>query len=155
MALDKILFVFPLLLLLAPACFPQTVKKALSAKVEHSTLEQPGKSSLAYAEILLRKTELQADVESLVLEYTEEYPKVVEIRYLISALQKESERILAVRPAESSKLTWALGKLLVRKAELETDLWQLLRIYKEDHPDAKRAKRKVDIYEAAIKEILG
>ena len=118
-------------------------------------LNSSATSSPAYAEILLKKTEMQSELESLVIDYTEDYPKVVEIRYSLTVLQKVSERMLAVKPAESSKLTLALGKLLVRKIELETDLWSLQKNYKDDHPDVKRAKRKVEIYEAAIKEILG
>jgi hypothetical protein len=112
-------------------------------------------SSPAYAEVLLKRTELQSDLESLILEYTEDYPKVKELRYTIGLLQKESQRIIAVKPAETAKLTLALGKLMVKKVELETELWGLQANYKDDHPDVKRAKRKVEIYETAIKEILG
>ena len=43
---------------------------------------------------------------------------------------------------------------MVRKIELETDVWNLLRTYKDEHPDVKRAKRKVEIYQAAINDIL-
>jgi len=63
-------------------------------------------------------------------------------------------RILAVNSAESGKLTLALGKLIVRKIELETDLWNLRRQYNDDHTEVKRAKRKAEVYERAIKEIL-
>jgi uncharacterized protein involved in exopolysaccharide biosynthesis len=112
-------------------------------------------SSPAFAEILLRKTELQAEVESLLSEYTEDYPKVRETQYQLAQLQKGMDRVIAVKAADSSKLTLALGKLIVRKCELETELWALLNQYKEDHPDVKRAKRKVDVFEQAIKQILG
>jgi len=44
--------------------------------------------------------------------------------------------------------------LIVRRIELETDVWNLQRNYKDEHPDVKRAKRKVEIYENAISEIL-
>ena len=112
-------------------------------------------SSPAYAEILLRKTELEADIESFLIEYTEDYPKLKESRYQAALLQKEMDRLLAIKPAEVSKLTLALGKLIVRKCELETELWNLLSLYKDGHPDVKRAKRKVEVYEQAIKQILG
>jgi hypothetical protein len=111
-------------------------------------------SSPAFAEILLRKTELDADIESFLTEYTEDYPKVKETRYQAASLQKDMNRLLALKPAEASKLTLALGKLIVRKCELETDLWGLLSLYKDGHPDVKRAKRKLEIYEQAIKQIL-
>ena len=135
--------------------YGQQVKDPSVNKVISGEVGSPYKSSPAHAELLLKRTELQSELESLVLEYTEEFPKVVQIRYSLTVLQKESERIRAVKPAEASKLTLALGKLMVRKIELETDLWELLKNYKDEHPDVKRAKRKVEIYEAAIKEILG
>jgi predicted nucleic acid-binding Zn-ribbon protein len=112
------------------------------------------KSSPAFAEIILRKTELEAELESLLISYTEDFPKIKEIRFEIDSLKKEMERLSAVKSAESSKLTLALGKLMVRKAELETDLWNLRKKYDDNHPEVKRAKRKIEIYESAVKEIL-
>jgi len=113
------------------------------------------RSSPAWAEILLRRTELEADLESLILEYTEDFPKVKESRYELEVLNKYAATLLLIKPAESSKLTLALGKLLVRKADIETDLWKLQQSYADGHPDVKRAKRRLEIYEKAIKEILG
>ena len=112
------------------------------------------KSSPAYAELQLKRTELFSDLESVVLDYTEEFPKVKEMRFTLSLLDRDIARISKVKSNEASKLTLALGKLMVRRIELETDLWNLLRSYKDEHPDVKRAKRKVDLYEAAIVEIL-
>lgn len=91
----------------------------------------------------------------MLMEFTEEHPKVQEAKYELQVLQRESDRLMSVKPTDSGKLTLALGKLIVRKVELEAELWSLLKTYKEEHPEVKRAKRKVEIYEAAIKEILG
>jgi hypothetical protein len=95
------------------------------------------RSSPAFAEILLRRTEMEAEVESLVLEY------------------KESDRLFKVTPEKADSLTLALGKLMVRKVEAEVDLWRLQQSYADGHPDVKRAKRRLEIFEKAIKEILG
>lgn len=114
----------------------------------------PVSSSAAYAELLLRKTEVQSNLESLVLEYTEEYPKVKELRFVLGLIDRDIARLGQVKMADAGKLTLALGKLIVRRIELETDLWNLQRSYKDEHPEVKRAKRKVEIYEAAISEIL-
>ena len=113
------------------------------------------RSSAAYAEVLLRKTELQAETEGLAAEYTDEFPKLAEARYALEAVERERLRLLSLKPAAASRLTLALGKLMVRKAEQEVELWTLRKSLQEGHPDVKRAKRKVEIYEAAIKEILG
>ena len=44
---------------------------------------------------------------------------------------------------------------MVRKVEAEVDLWRLQQSYADGHPDVKRAKRRLEIFEKAIKEILG
>jgi chromosome segregation ATPase len=113
------------------------------------------RSSPAYAELLLQKTELESALESLLVDYTEEYPKIKGLRVELRLLQTEMDRLLAVKPESSSRLTLALGKLMLRKVELETELETLRAQYKDDHPDVKKAKRKVEVFESAIKEILG
>lgn len=112
------------------------------------------KSSPAYSEILLRKTERESQLEEFLLDYTEDFPKVKELRFELDLIQKEMNKILSVNAAEAGKLTLALGKLIVRKAELETDWWNLQRQYNAEHPEVKRAKRKVEVFERAVKEIL-
>ena len=111
-------------------------------------------STPAYAELLLKKTELQAELESLVQEYTEEFPRVKELRYVLNLVERDITRVSKVKPGDAGKLTLALGKLMLRRIELETELWKLQNNYKDEHPDVKRAKRKVEIYESAINEIL-
>ena len=152
MQILRIGFAASALFLAVSACFGQAVAKQPNSS---KTATDAVSSSPAYAEIVLRRTDLTADLESLLIDYTEDYPKVKELRYTLDALKLETERLQKVRPADSGRLTLALGRLIVRKVELETDVWNLLRTYKDEHPDVKRAKRKVDIYEAAIKEILG
>jgi len=144
------LFVFPLCVAgQAQQETPGTKKLPVTPAVS------PLRSSAAYAEVLLRKTELEADLESLLVDFTEEYPKVKEARLELDVIQKEMERLAAVKPAEAGKLTQALGKLMVRKASLETD-WMMLRAkYEDKHPDVVSAKKKVDVFEKAIKDILG
>ena len=115
----------------------------------------PIRSSAAYAEVLLRKTELQAELEAILPDYTEENPKVIDGRFEIGVLTRDIDRIYAVRPSEIGKLTQALGKLIVRRAALETELQRLLRSYNKDHLDVKRAKRRIEIFDNSIKQILG
>ena len=113
---------------------------------------QAVKSSPAYAEILLRKTELESDVESLLTSYTEDFPKIKESRFELNLIQKDLQTLLT--QTDASKLSLALGKLMTRRAELATNLWNLQRQYGDDHPEVKRAKKKVLSFDNAIKEIL-
>lgn len=88
------------------------------------------------------------------LDYTEEFPKVKELRFELDLLNAEMNKILAVNASDAGKLTLALGKLIVRKTELETDVWNLRRQYSDDQKEVRRAKKKVDVFEKAIREIL-
>jgi hypothetical protein len=113
------------------------------------------KGTAAYAEVLLRKTELLADLEALTPDYTEANPKMLELRAELASIDKSMTRILAVKPAQTTRLTEALGRMMVKKAALEADLLHLSRQYNKDYPDVKRAQRRVDLYESAISDILG
>ncbi len=117
-----------------------------------TTAAQSVRSSPAYAEVLLKKTELSSELEDLLVEFTEEYPRVKELRFKLALMQKDMDKLLAA--SDASKLSPALGKLMVRRVELAADVWMLQKQYADDHPDVKRAKRKMDVFEQAIKEIL-
>lgn len=112
------------------------------------------RGSAAYAEVLLKKTDLESELESLLIDYTDEFPRVKELKYSLSLLQRDADKILATKANDAGRLTQALGKLMVRRIDLETDLWELLLSYKDEHPDVKRAKRRVEIYDRAIKQII-
>jgi uncharacterized protein involved in exopolysaccharide biosynthesis len=112
------------------------------------------KSSPAYAEILLSKTELLADIDAFGADYTEASTKMIELRAELASLDRSLEKVFAVRPSETGKLTQGLGKLIVKKAELDADLDKLSRKYSKEHPETRRAQRRVDRFEAAIAEIL-
>lgn len=114
---------------------------------------QAAKSSPAYAELLVVKTELQAQLEDFA-DYTDDFPKVKELRFQLDLLEKASGKILSVSAGDAPKLSLALGKLTVRKIELETNLWMMQKQYKDDYPEVKRLKRKVEVFERAIREIL-
>ena len=150
MILRKIIFITAFVFLFSSFCAAQTAAKTVTVKSSASVV----KSSPAYAELLLRKVERESELEEFALDYTDEFPKVQEIKFELGLINKEMNRILAVNASDADKLTLALGKMLVRKTEVETDLWNLQKQYAADHPEVRRGKRKVEIFEKAIKEIL-
>lgn len=113
------------------------------------------RSTPAYAELLLRKTDLEAELESLLTEYTEDYPKVRDLRLELEVLKPEMDRVLLTKAADSGKLSQALGRLILAKAAHATSLKKLQMQFQDAHPNVRKEKRMVEIYEAAIKEILG
>jgi hypothetical protein len=119
------------------------------------TMVQGGKATAAYAEVALKRADVEAELESLLVEYTDEFPKVKELKFALSRIDIETARLSAMKAADRDRATAALGKLMVRKVEAEIDLWKVQQDYADVHPDVKRAKKKVEIYERAIKDILG
>lgn len=133
--------------------YPQTNGKKVSSQSSPAN-NRAAKSSPAYAELLLLKTELEAQVEDFLGDYTDDFPKVAELRFQLDLIEKQANRFLAVSAADTTKLSLALGKLTVRRIELETNLWVLQKQYKDDYPEVKRLKRKIAVFERAIREIL-
>jgi hypothetical protein len=142
-----------LVAMLAFACISAAGQKASTETAKAAT--DGVRSSAAYAEVVLKQAELESELESLLLDYTDDYPRVKEIRHSLGILKRDVETLGATKPTELGRLTTALGKLMVRRMELETELWKLLISYKDEHPDVKRAKKKVEIYDRAIKGITG
>lgn len=129
---------------------------AIAAFAQASAADQSViKGTPAYAEVLLRKTELLADLDAFTPDYTEANPKMLELRAELASIDRSMTRILAVKPPQASRLTEALGRMMVKKAALEADLQRLSRQYNKDYPEVKRAQRRVDLYESAISDILG
>lgn len=126
----------------------------LAANAQNANEPGPIRSSAAYAEVLLRRTEIQADLESMLADYTESNPRVIDARFEMASLDRSLERIFAVKASETGKLTLALGKLIVKRAALETEANRLARSYNADHPELRRARRRVEIFDAAVKEVL-
>jgi|GEM_PF-789803 len=145
------------LLLIAGASVVRAQESQPKPTATPARSSEPGpiKSSPAYAEVLLRKTELEADLLSFAEDYTDQNPKVIDARFELATLSKDIDRLFAVRPDDVQKLTLALGKLIVRRAAVETELNRLLRTYKPDHPEAKRALKKAELFRDALKDILG
>jgi uncharacterized protein involved in exopolysaccharide biosynthesis len=154
MSLRKFIFITAFPFLFSAVVCAQTDSRAKAVQIASKPIAQAVKFSPAYAELLLRKTEREAELEEFLLDYTDEFPKVKEIKFELDLLQKQMEKVLAIGASDAPKLSLALGKLLVRKTELEVDYWNLLKQYNADHPEVKRAKRKIEVYEKAVKEIL-
>lgn len=147
----KVLFIFVCLFSFSTLVFSQKTNQEPS-KPTVSQTTNPAKASPAYAELLLRRAELESDVEGWLETYTEDYPRLKAARFELDLINKDLTKLLA--QTDVSKLTLALGKLLVRKNQIETDLWALENQYGKDYPEVKRNQRKLESFQKSIKEIL-
>jgi uncharacterized protein involved in exopolysaccharide biosynthesis len=112
------------------------------------------RSSAAYAEVMLRRTSLQADLEALLLDYKEEFPRVRSLRREIEILDESVEMLMKLPLSSNGKMTSAVGKLIVRRAELETESSEKSARYGDTHPEVRRAKKRVEVFERSIRELL-
>lgn len=112
------------------------------------------RSSAAYAEVMVRRTSLQADLEALLIDYKEEFSRVRMLRREIAVLDSAIEMLMRLPVGANGKMTSTLGKLIVRRAELETESAETMERYGEGHPEVRRAKKRVEVFERSIREIL-
>jgi hypothetical protein len=129
-------------------------QRSATASASPTPVASNVRASAAYAEIVLARTELESELEALLVDYTDEFPRVMELRFRSDLLKRDADRLLSTGSEDIGKFTQALGRLMVRRSELEVELWKLRQNYKDEHPDVRRAKRRVEIYDKAIKEIL-
>ena len=112
------------------------------------------KSSAAYGELVLRKVEVEAEYKEMLVDYTEEHPKLKIKKAEIDNLNLEMEKIAAMDISFAPKLTATVGKLVLKKIDLQTEVNKLLLQYAEDHDLVKRAKQKVAVIEEEIQKVL-
>lgn len=112
------------------------------------------RNSAAYAEVILRQTEILADLDAALLSYTEDHPKIIELRTELASINKSIEKLVATRASDAGKLTLALGKLAVRRASLESDYIRLSKSFSKDHPELLRAKRRLEIFDETVNDII-
>lgn len=112
------------------------------------------RASAAYAEVLLRKTELSATLDALLEEYTDNYPKVIETRLQLESITADMERLRAVKPEAAGRLTSALGRLIVRRSELYAEYRTTSGQYDSANPMVKRAKKAYESFSKSIDDIL-
>ncbi|CAN5616085.1 hypothetical protein BH20ACI4_BH20ACI4_05120 [soil metagenome] len=147
----KYFYFFVLLLVFSITVSAQTDAK----KIDYSTPASKAiKSSPAYSALVLQRTVIKAELEEMLVTYTEDFPKVKDARHEIDLINFELTRLLDTKVTDSCKLSDSLGKLMLKKTEVEMQVYNLKKKYNDDHPEVLRAKRKLDIYEKAVAEIL-
>lgn len=112
------------------------------------------KTTPAYAELLVRRTDAAAELEVLLADYTDEAPEVREKRLHLQILDQALKRLETVTLDQYQALTPAVGKMLAGKMEAEAELKIFSEMYTEEHPSLKKAKIRFKVFEAALKKLL-
>lgn len=152
--LGTITLAIALVAVFAAESLAQKTKTKETAPQTISTDDSYIRSSAAFAEVLLRQTELSASLDALLEEYTENYPKVIDARLQLASINGDIVRLFSVRPEAAGKLTGALGRLIVRRSELYAEYQIASKQYEADNPIVKRAKKAYESFSKSIDDIL-
>ena len=132
---------------------PQT-QTSVTAPIKTIGRKLDVKTSPAYAELIMKRTEVAADLEVLLPDYTEESPEVKEKRLNLQILDAALKRLETVTLEQYLALTPAVGKMLARKLEAEAELKILSEIYTDEHPAVKKSKIRFKVFDAELKRLL-
>jgi hypothetical protein len=119
-------------------------QKAAGSETDPRTTE-------AYSLLIQRKVKVQAELESLLSEYTSDWPKAKRLQFELDTLKTEMKKMSEVVKPEVLKLTSGFGSLILRKVSLATDIHMLAEEQGVDWPLLKDKQRELELLE---KEIL-
>lgn len=168
MKFSKILFrlLFCSILICALAAFSKTAAQKNTKTAANKpaitgttvTISNPTTSKIAetgaFAEVYAAKVEAEADLKVLTMEYPEGTQQVLEKKFERDLLNRQIRWLEALPSSSYSKMTTALGRLLVRKTQAEAAVKTLSENYADQHPALKKAQMRIEIFNSEIQKLL-
>ena len=139
----------PVVLVLAFSFFPVA---ALAQKV--AAPEQDPKTTQAYSMLIQEKVKLQAELESLVSEYTSSWPKSKMLQFELDTLKSEMKKMAEVEESKVIKLTAGFGSLVLRRIALATEVHVLLEEEGSEWPTFKLKQRELELLDKEIEKLM-
>lgn len=112
------------------------------------------KSTAAYAELVLRKVALQADMEGSLATMARDNPAVTAKQSEIDAVAAELDQLCKVPRGKQVYLNENYAKLLLHKVELAGRLKSLLVRYTAEHPEVKRTQAELNALVREMAKIM-
>ena len=131
----------------------QTINVGTKVKQQNAAISS-AQMTLAYAEVFAQKVEAEAELKVLIIDMTDDAPQVREKKLRRDSLQREIEWLEKLPAASHSKMTLALGKIIVRKVQAEVDQKMLAENYADEHPLIKKARARLAVYKDEIDKLL-
>ena len=123
-------------------------------QVSPKQAEVDPRTSEAYSLLIQRKAKLQAELETLLREYSGEWPAAKQLQFEYDALQNEMEKMAAVDQSKVSKLTAGYGGLILRKVSLSGEIDTLLREEGSEWPTTKERQRELELLDKQIQKLM-
>ena len=123
-------------------------------QVSPKQAEVDPKTSEAYSLLIQRKAKLQAELETLLREYSGEWPRAKQLQFELDTLKSEMKKMAAVDQSKVSKLTAGYGGLILRKVSLSGEIDTLLREEGSEWPTTKERQRELELLDREIQKIM-
>ena len=88
------------------------------------------------------------------MDLTEDAAQVREKKLERDLLARAIRWLEALPAASQPKLTMALGRLAVRKAQAEANLKTVSQDYADEHPTVKKARARFAVYNSELEKLL-
>jgi hypothetical protein len=138
-----------LVLVLAFAIFP-----AATLAQKPSAPEQNPKTTQAYSMLIQQKVKLQAELESLLSEYSSDWPKTKKVQFELDTLKSEMKKMAEVEESKVIKLTSGFGSLVLRRIALATEVHMLLEEEGSEWPTYKLKQRELELLDKEIQKLM-
>lgn len=138
-----------LVLVLAFAFFP-----AATLAQKPSEPEQNPKTTQAYSMLIQQKVKLQAELESLLSEYSSDWPKSKMLQFELDTLKSEMKKMAEVEESKVIKLTSGFGSLVLRRIALATEVHVLLEEEGSEWPTFKLKQRELELLDKEIQKVM-
>ena len=147
----------PLVLVLVLAFFPAATlaqKPAATLAQKASEPEQNPRTTQAYCMLIQEKVKLQAELESLLIEYSSDWPKSKMLQFKLDTLKSEMKKMAEVEESKVIKLTAGYGSLVLRRIVLATDAHVLLEEEEQEWPTFKQKQRELELLDKEIQKLM-
>jgi len=112
------------------------------------------KTTSAYSMLIIRKVEVEAELEKVLSEYTGDHPRAKIKQFELDALGVEVARMAETAESNLVRLTPAYGTLILQKVKLASEMQALLFEYTSEHPNVRRKEVELNLLEHEIAKLL-
>jgi hypothetical protein len=111
------------------------------------------KVSEAYSLLIQRKAKVQSELDTLVTQYSSEWPPAKQLQFELDALKSEMKKMSEVDQSKVSKLTSGYGRLILRKVYLAGEIQLLLQEESSEWPLTKEKQRELELLDKEIQKL--
>ena len=112
------------------------------------------RTTQAYSVLVERRVKVQAQLETMLAEYSSEWPPARQLQAELDALKVEMKKMGEMDQPMMPKLTSGIGSLILRKTVLISEIKMLLEEQSSEWPPLKEKQRELELLNKQIEKIL-